>query len=113
MRVWGVFASNPSVWECVLGHLFAILASLLSHGHLLLVAHGASLGHPQVQAAIHANTSHLPYPWNECSDIVNYSRDDLLSSMLPVYRDLIAAGLKLLVFSGDVDAIVPVGLQNK
>jgi hypothetical protein len=44
---------------------------------------------------------------------VNYSRDDLLSSMLPVYRDLIAAGLKLLVFSGDVDAIVPVGLQNK
>ena len=28
--------------------------------------------------------------------------------MLPVYRDLIAAGVKMLVFSGDVDAIVPV-----
>ena len=61
-----------------------------------------------MQAAIHANTSHLPYPWDECSNIVNYSRDDLLSSMLPVYRDLIAAGVKMLVFSGDVDAIVPV-----
>ncbi len=40
----------------------------------------------QVQAAIHANTTHLPYPWSQCSNIVDYSRFDLLTSMLPVYR---------------------------
>ena len=140
-----------------------------------------------MQSAIHANTTSLPYPWDQCSNVVDYSRFDLLSSMLPVYKvgvgkhtqaralfcvcrwcggrtghgrsphlpgspclfvfgrillwlvgctevqfhvyfvhatvlkrergravpacsqDLIAAKLKMLVFSGDVDAIVPVG----
>jgi hypothetical protein len=43
-----------------------------------------------------------------CSDIVDYSYDDLLSSILPTYHTLINSGLEILVFSGDVDAIVPV-----
>ena len=57
-----------------------------------------------VKAAIHANAS---IEWTGCSSIVDYSRFDLLSSMLPTYSALIAAGLRILVFSGDVDAIVP------
>jgi serine carboxypeptidase-like clade 2 len=41
--------------------------------------------------------------------IVNYSRSDLLTSMIPVYQYLMAQpNLRMLVFSGDVDAIVPV-----
>lgn len=34
-------------------------------------------------------------------------RRDVLRSMLPLYRELIGAGLRILVYSGDVDAIVP------
>ena len=62
------------------------------------------LNNPTVKAAIHANAS---ITWTGCSDIVNYSRFDLLTSMLPVYNFLFTAGLRILVFSGDVDAIVP------
>jgi serine carboxypeptidase-like clade 2 len=57
-----------------------------------------------VKQAIHANAS---IEWTGCSGIVDYSRADLLSSMLPTYSALIAAGLRITVFSGDVDAIVP------
>jgi pimeloyl-ACP methyl ester carboxylesterase len=64
---------------------------------------------PEVQAALHANVSGtVPGPWTDCSPRVRYSRSDLLSSMLPVYRGLLNRGLKILVYSGDVDAIVPV-----
>jgi serine carboxypeptidase-like clade 2 len=51
----------------------------------------------------------LPWRWTDCSDgRIAYSRPDLLASMLPVYRQLLEAGLRMLVYSGDVDAIVPV-----
>lgn len=59
-----------------------------------------------VQTAIHANTS-LGYKWSACSPRVNYSRFDLLSSMLPTYEYLLKSGIEILVYSGDVDAIVP------
>ncbi|KAI8498460.1 hypothetical protein Bbelb_236620 [Branchiostoma belcheri] len=64
------------------------------------------LNRPDVIATIHAAT--LPYKWTPCSTIVDYSRKDLLTSMLPVYKRLFSAGLRILVYSGDVDAIVPV-----
>lgn len=43
------------------------------------------------------------------SNVLNYSYSDLLTSVLPVYRKLLKEypKLKLNVFSGDVDAIVP------
>lgn len=67
------------------------------------------LNRPEVQAAMHANvTGTVRGPWKDCSDIVNYSRADLLSSMLPVWRELLKSDLSMLVYSGDVDAIVPV-----
>lgn len=62
------------------------------------------LNRPDVQAAIHAK----PTKWTDCSNIINYDRTSLLTSMLPVYEDLLTKGLSLLVYSGDVDAIVPV-----
>ncbi|KAK8509425.1 hypothetical protein V6N13_104687 [Hibiscus sabdariffa] len=63
---------------------------------------------PEVQKALHANVTALPYPWQTCSDIVgNYWADSPLS-MLPIYKELIAAGLRIWVYSGDTDAVVPV-----
>ncbi|KAJ4979108.1 hypothetical protein NE237_009888 [Protea cynaroides] len=63
---------------------------------------------PEVQKAIHANVTGIPYPWDTCGNITgNYWADSPLS-MLPIYRELIAAGLKIWVYSGDTDSVVPV-----
>ena len=62
------------------------------------------LNRADVQAAIHAR----PTQWTDCSNIINYDRTSLLTSMLPVYEYLMSQNLKLLVYSGDVDAIVPI-----
>ena len=46
-----------------------------------------------VQAAMHANTTgNVPGPWADCSAIVDYSRKDIFSSMLPVYKRLLKSG---------------------
>jgi serine carboxypeptidase-like clade 2 len=64
------------------------------------------MNRPDVQAAIHANAS---IKWTDCSSVVNYSRFDLLSSMLPTYSYLLtnAPDARFWVYSGNVDAIVP------
>lgn len=46
----------------------------------------------KVQAALHANqTVKLPWRWTDCTSLISYSREDLLSSMLPAYKELLAA----------------------
>lgn len=51
------------------------------------------LNRPDVQAAMHANTTGLiPGPWADCTELVDYSRKDLLTSMLPVYKELLKTG---------------------
>eukprot|EP01018_Ginkgo_biloba_P005851 Gb_09231 [translate_table: standard] len=56
------------------------------------------LNTPEVQTALHANATDLAHPWSICRP----------STMFPIYRDLMAAGLQILIYSGDVDSIVPV-----
>jgi len=64
------------------------------------------LNQESVQQAIYAN---INYPWEGCSSLVDYSYTDLLSSMIPVYQQLIQTNkLSMLVYSGDIDGIVPV-----
>eukprot|EP01089_Gocevia_fonbrunei_P012940 TRINITY_DN3189_c0_g1_i4.p1 TRINITY_DN3189_c0_g1~~TRINITY_DN3189_c0_g1_i4.p1 ORF type:complete len:469 (-),score=81.07 TRINITY_DN3189_c0_g1_i4:34-1440(-) len=59
---------------------------------------------PAVQTAIHAR----PTKWSECSDVVNYNYEDIASSVIPIYWDLLNnTKLNILVYSGDVDGIVP------
>ncbi|CAH9080426.1 unnamed protein product [Cuscuta epithymum] len=62
---------------------------------------------PEVQKAFHANITHVPYKWETCSDIVGVYWADSPLSMLPIYQELIAAGLRIWVFSGDTDSVVP------
>lgn len=60
----------------------------------------------EVQKAMHVKEDKV---WAQCSDSVRYSYNDLLSSMLPVYEELLKEdGIRMTVFSGDVDGIVPV-----
>ncbi|KAJ8562180.1 hypothetical protein K7X08_011471 [Anisodus acutangulus] len=61
-----------------------------------------------VQRAMHANTTGISYKWTACSDILLKNWKDSDYSMLPIYKKLIAGGLRIWVFSGDTDSVVPV-----
>ncbi|XP_061365899.1 serine carboxypeptidase-like 25 isoform X2 [Gastrolobium bilobum] len=63
---------------------------------------------PDVQKALHANTTGISYKWTACSEILNRNWNDTDVSVLPIYRELIAHGTRVWVFSGDVDSVVPV-----
>ncbi|CAH9090890.1 unnamed protein product [Cuscuta europaea] len=63
---------------------------------------------PEVQKAMHANTTRIPYKWTACSETLNRNWNDTADSILPIYRELVEAGLRIWVFSGDVDSVVPV-----
>ncbi|KAF8408213.1 hypothetical protein HHK36_007358 [Tetracentron sinense] len=63
---------------------------------------------PDVQRALHANITKIPYKWTACSETLNRNWNDTAISIIPIYREMIAGGLKIWVFSGDVDSVVPV-----
>ncbi|KAL8040855.1 hypothetical protein ABFX02_10G127300 [Erythranthe guttata] len=63
---------------------------------------------PDVQKAFHANNTGISYKWTACSDVLIRNWKDSESSILPTYKKLIAAGLRIWVFSGDTDSVVPV-----
>ncbi|KAF0931085.1 hypothetical protein E2562_002449 [Oryza meyeriana var. granulata] len=63
---------------------------------------------PDVQSAMHANTTGIPYRWTACSDVLIKTWRDSEFSMLPTYKLLMKAGLRIWVFSGDTDSVVPV-----
>jgi carboxypeptidase C (cathepsin A) len=61
---------------------------------------------PAVKAALHARQD---IEWTFCSNTVydNYSTSDFTRSILPFYRFLLTKDLRIWVYSGDVDGIVP------
>ncbi|CAI0453809.1 unnamed protein product [Linum tenue] len=63
---------------------------------------------PDVQSALHANTTNIQYKWTSCSEVLNRNWNDSETTILPIYREMIAGGLRVWVFSGDVDSVVPV-----
>ncbi|KAG0517508.1 hypothetical protein BDA96_09G094900 [Sorghum bicolor] len=62
---------------------------------------------PEVQRALHANVTGINYTWATCSDTISNNWGDSPKSMLHIYKELIAAGLRIWVFSGDTDSVVP------
>ncbi|KAK3137202.1 hypothetical protein QOZ80_5BG0449090 [Eleusine coracana subsp. coracana] len=62
---------------------------------------------PEVQRSLHANVTSINYTWSTCSDTINDHWEDSPRSMLAIYKELIAADLRIWVFSGDTDAVVP------
>jgi len=63
---------------------------------------------PEVQKALHANVTGIPYKWTTCSDAVGDNWGDSPRSVLSIYRELIKAGLRIWMFSGDTDAVIPI-----
>lgn len=60
-----------------------------------------------VQNAFHANLTKLSYRWATCSELIKKWKDSP-STMFPIYKRLISLGIRILLYSGDVDAVVPV-----
>ncbi|KAH7546122.1 hypothetical protein FEM48_Zijuj01G0167100 [Ziziphus jujuba var. spinosa] len=67
---------------------------------------------PEVQQALHVDPNHAPAHWDTCrfdaSEKIYSSWKDSPKTVLDVYRELIHAGLRIWVFSGDTDAVIPV-----
>ncbi|EQC32660.1 hypothetical protein SDRG_09636 [Saprolegnia diclina VS20] len=64
----------------------------------------AYLNQASVQAAIHADSTQA-LDWANCNADVNAAYDRTPSA-LPAYEEILSAGLKALVYSGDTDAVV-------
>ncbi|TKY74161.1 Serine carboxypeptidase 42 [Spatholobus suberectus] len=62
---------------------------------------------PEVQKALHANRTNLPYPWSMCSGVLNYSDTDPNINILPVLKRIVRNHIPVWVFSGDQDSVVP------
>uniref|UniRef100_A0A5B7BNM3 Carboxypeptidase n=1 Tax=Davidia involucrata TaxID=16924 RepID=A0A5B7BNM3_DAVIN len=60
-----------------------------------------------VQEALHANVTNIPYPWTHCSDNITFWSDSP-ASILPIIKKLVAGGLRIWVYSGDTDGRIPV-----
>ncbi|OMO79226.1 Peptidase S10, serine carboxypeptidase [Corchorus capsularis] len=65
------------------------------------------LNRPEVQKALHANTTHLPFHWDFCEGPLVYQEDNLAINLIPIVSDLIKDGIPVLLYNGDQDAKIP------
>ncbi|CAM8898861.1 unnamed protein product [Rhodiola kirilowii] len=61
-----------------------------------------------VQKALHVSDGHNLRNWSLCNMDIFHNWTDSKPSVLPIYTKLIAAGLRIWVYSGDTDGRVPV-----
>ncbi|KAJ0234746.1 hypothetical protein HA466_0271150 [Hirschfeldia incana] len=62
---------------------------------------------PEVQQALHANRTNLPYSWSMCSGLLNYSDTDGNMNILPILKRIVKRKVPVWVFSGDEDSVIP------
>ncbi|EOA32143.1 hypothetical protein CARUB_v10015394mg [Capsella rubella] len=62
---------------------------------------------PEVQRALNANRTRLPYEWTMCSNRLNYSGIDGYIDMLPILKRIIQNQTPVWIFSGDQDSVIP------
>ncbi|CAL1358669.1 unnamed protein product [Linum trigynum] len=62
----------------------------------------------EVQEALHVPAELAPFKWETCNNLINEHWKDSPSSVLDVYKELIQAGLRIWMFSGDTDTVIPV-----
>ncbi|XP_002972549.2 serine carboxypeptidase-like 42 isoform X2 [Selaginella moellendorffii] len=62
---------------------------------------------PEVQRALHANTTGLPYEWSNCEGPLFYDNGNLNIDMVTVLENLLVQGLRIFIYSGDADSVVP------
>ncbi|AES69761.1 putative carboxypeptidase D [Medicago truncatula] len=60
-----------------------------------------------VQEALHANVTKLEHDWEACSTIIS-NWGDSPTTIIPLLHELLNNGLRVWIFSGDIDGRVPV-----
>ncbi|KAM7267774.1 hypothetical protein ACFE04_009940 [Oxalis oulophora] len=65
------------------------------------------LNTPEVQKALHANTTHLPFHWDFCLGPLVYQEENMAIDVIPLVTDLIKEKIPVFLFSGDQDAKIP------
>ncbi|KAK3433156.1 hypothetical protein EUGRSUZ_D00674 [Eucalyptus grandis] len=63
---------------------------------------------PDVQKALHVSDGHHLKNWSICNFKIFHDWKDSKPSVIPIYKKLIATGLRIWVYSGDTDGRVPV-----
>ncbi|WJX72080.1 Serine carboxypeptidase II-2 [Trifolium repens] len=63
---------------------------------------------PEVQRILHVDPDHKPAKWETCNDVVAINWKDSPRTVLDIYRELIPTGLRIWIFSGNTDAVIPV-----
>ncbi|XP_038689211.1 serine carboxypeptidase-like 31 isoform X2 [Tripterygium wilfordii] len=63
---------------------------------------------PDVQTALHVSDGQQLRKWTICNEKMYHDWVDSKSSVIPIYKKLIAAGLRIWIYSGDTDGRVPV-----
>ncbi|KAJ0915757.1 putative carboxypeptidase D [Helianthus annuus] len=63
---------------------------------------------PEVQNALHVHRGNSSRTWETCSDDVGMNWEDSPVSVLDVHQELISSGLRIWIYSGDTDAVIPV-----
>ncbi|KAL7252955.1 hypothetical protein ACSBR1_007493 [Camellia fascicularis] len=66
------------------------------------------LNDSNVQKALHVKADEIFHPYTTCSNVVMAKWADSASSVLPIFKELIAAGIRIWVYSGDTDTTVPI-----
>ncbi|KAJ4848510.1 hypothetical protein Tsubulata_049892 [Turnera subulata] len=67
----------------------------------------AYLNKPEVQKALHANTTHLPFHWAFCEGPLVYQEENWEINIIPLIADLIKDGIPVWLYSGDQDSKIP------
>ncbi|XP_031132013.1 serine carboxypeptidase-like 42 [Ipomoea triloba] len=64
---------------------------------------------PEVQKALHANRTNLPYDWKTCADysLLKYNQTDGDANVVPLLKKLLQHKIPLWIYSGDQDSVVP------
>ncbi|MCD7464398.1 hypothetical protein HAX54_052659 [Datura stramonium] len=71
------------------------------------------LNKPEVQKALHANTTHLPYAWDFCLGHLHYQIGDLAINVMPLLSNILKEHIQVLLYSGDQDTKIPLTQTRK
>ncbi|CAI9765556.1 unnamed protein product [Fraxinus pennsylvanica] len=66
------------------------------------------LNTPEVQKALYANITGVPGPWEACNDFIDNNWQDAPFTVLPIIKKLMASSIRVWIYSGDTDGVIPV-----
>lgn len=70
----------------------------------------AYLNSETVKKAIYVKPTNLPYAWQPCNHTItnSWSQDDIDLILVPLLHKILGQGVRIIVYSGDLDLVVPV-----